>query len=76
MVCDDVRRIAYFFLDGQVAADELVDLEGHLKLCPSCDGRLLLHRRLRAFVRDRLRPLTAPVSLRDRIHAALRSARA
>ena len=55
MVCDDVRRIAYFFLDEQLETTKHKDIEGHLTDCPGCDGRIKIHRRLRAFVRARLR---------------------
>lgn len=71
MVCDDVRRIAYFFLDGQLGENRHTDLQGHVQACPSCDGRLTIHRRLREFIRRRLAPVTAPPPLRDRIRNAI-----
>jgi mycothiol system anti-sigma-R factor len=71
MVCDDVRRIAYFFLDGQLGATKQTDLRGHLEACPSCDGRLTFHRRMREFIRRRLSPMNAPSPLRDRIRNAI-----
>lgn len=75
MVCDDVRRIAYFFLDGQLEAPKRGDIEGHLTACPECGGRVTIHRRLRAFVRSRLRIIPAPARLRERLHSAIASAR-
>ena len=73
MVCDDVRRIAYFFLDEQLETTKHKVIEGHLTDCPGCDGRMKIHRRLRAFVRARLRAMPAPSRLRERIHSALAS---
>lgn len=72
MVCDDVRRIAYFFLDDQLGDQKRVDLEHHLHACRSCDDRLTIHRRLRMFIRTRLQRVDAPGGLRERIHSALR----
>lgn len=71
MVCDDVRRIAYFFLDEQLGDQKRVALEHHLHACPSCDGRVTIHRRIRAFLRSRLQRIEAPGRLRERIHSAL-----
>lgn len=71
MVCDDVRRIAYFFLDGQLGERKNVDFQGHLKACPTCDGRIVFHKRMRELIRRRLKPIVAPGTLRERIHAAL-----
>ncbi|MGH9456483.1 MAG: anti-sigma factor family protein [Thermoanaerobaculia bacterium] len=71
MVCDDVRRIAYFFLDGELGEQKQRDMENHLTACHSCDGRVVIHRRFRAFIRHRLSRLHAPPTLRDRIHSAL-----
>ncbi len=71
MVCDDVKRIAYFFLDGQIEATKQGDIEGHLTACPECDGRITIHRRLRAFVRSRLRIVPAPSRLRERLHSVI-----
>ncbi len=75
MVCDDVRRIAYFFLDGQLEAAKRGDLEGHLTACPDCDCRVTIHRRFRAFVRARLRAIPAPPRLRERLHSAIAAPR-
>jgi anti-sigma factor (TIGR02949 family) len=75
MVCDDVKRIAYFFLDGQLETAKRGDMEGHLGACPDCDGRVTIHRRLRSFVRARLRAIPAPTRLRERLHSVLSAPR-
>jgi putative zinc finger protein len=36
MVCGEVRRIVYFFLDGQLGARVQKDVTTHLSLCPDC----------------------------------------
>lgn len=75
MVCDDVRRIAYFFLDEQLETSKQGAIAGHLTDCPDCDGRIKIHRRLRAFVRSRLRAIPAPSRLRERIHSVIAAPR-
>lgn len=71
MVCDDVKRIAYFFLDGQLGERKREDLQGHIRLCPTCDHRVSFHRRMRQFLARRLARVSAPRTLRERIHRAL-----
>jgi mycothiol system anti-sigma-R factor len=76
MQCDDVKRSAYFFLDGSLSEARRQDLETHLSTCADCDARILIHRRLRRMVRCRLPDLTAPDSLRTRLSRSLRFAAA
>jgi mycothiol system anti-sigma-R factor len=73
MLCDDVKRTAYFFLDGSMGDRKRHDLEIHLTLCPDCEARVTIHRRIRGFLRKRLAPLGAPDTLRIRISQSLRS---
>jgi mycothiol system anti-sigma-R factor len=74
MLCDDVKRFVYFFLDGSLADGRKHELELHLKACPDCEMRIVVQRRLRVFVRTRLSPVSAPSSLRARLSAAIRAA--
>lgn len=74
MVCDDVKRVVYFFLDDQLGEGKREDFRVHLKACRDCDDRVTVHKRMRDFVRRRLQPLRAPGELRSRIHEALRRA--
>jgi anti-sigma factor (TIGR02949 family) len=71
MVCDDVQRVVYFFLDGELTESQARNLGDHFSLCPNCEERLLIQQRLRIFIRKRLPQRPAPVSLRDRIAAAV-----
>jgi mycothiol system anti-sigma-R factor len=73
MVCDDVKRAVYFFLDGSLAAPKQHDFTEHLSLCPDCDRRTRVHRRLRIFVLARLKPESAPDRLKQRLARAFRA---
>lgn len=72
MLCDDVKRFAYFFLDGSLGHHKQADLEIHVSLCHDCEIRIIVHRKLRAFVRRRLTPMTAPERLRSRLAESIR----
>jgi mycothiol system anti-sigma-R factor len=74
MLCDEYRRVVYFFLDGSLGQRKLVELETHLEICHDCEARTAIHRRLRAFVRKRLAPLSAPEHLKVRVVQSLRVA--
>ncbi len=67
MVCDDVKRVVYFYLDGVLGEKKHSDLTSHLKECPDCDDRVLIHTRLRNFIRRRLGRLTAPQTLQVKL---------
>lgn len=73
MGCDDVKRIIYFFLDGTLKADRLADISQHLTLCPECDKRARIQKRLRDFVQRRLAPVPAPEHLKIRLTRTLRA---
>jgi mycothiol system anti-sigma-R factor len=72
MLCDDVKRVVYFFLDGSLGSQKRTDLETHLGHCPDCEVRIVVQRRLREFVRARLTPLQAPDHLRVRLTETIR----
>lgn len=73
MLCREVKRVAYFFLDGTLNAKQKRDFSKHLKLCPDCEKRTTIHRRIRNFIRKRLARLTAPRSLKQRLTRSLRA---
>ena len=68
--CDDLKRIAYFFLDGELADEDCKTIQSHLDGCPPCCDRILIHRRFRLFLRQRLVAQPAPEELRQRIRAS------
>ena len=75
MVCDDVKRIVYFYLDGQVGEQKKGAITSHLKGCRNCDDRVEISRRLRLFIAKRLGPHSAPARLRTRIQEGFASLR-
>ena len=75
MVCDDVRRVAYFFLDGTLGDSKKAAIERHLEMCDDCDTRIRFHHRMRLFLRRRLSRVDAPASFRERLGASLQGMR-
>jgi mycothiol system anti-sigma-R factor len=71
MLCNEVKRFVYFFLDGALNEEKAATLQKHIDDCPGCCDRVAVHRRLRVFLRARLCIETAPESLRARVHAGL-----
>jgi mycothiol system anti-sigma-R factor len=73
MRCNDVKRVVYFFLDGTLDATRQKDFSKHLNLCPECEARTTIHRRIRLFLKKRLAPLSAPRRLKQRLTRSLRA---
>ena len=76
MLCDDVRRALYFFLDGSLAEQKQRDFRAHLIDCPNCDTRTKVQLRIRRFVLARLSPEPAPERLKTRLARSIRAFRA
>jgi anti-sigma factor RsiW len=78
MLCSDVKRVVYFFLDGSLADLKQRDFTSHLNLCPDCEARTAFHRRLRTFLQQRLERLNAgaPERLKLRLTRSIRAFRA
>jgi mycothiol system anti-sigma-R factor len=74
MLCEDVRRVVYFFLDDSLSSRKRQDIEIHLSDCHGCETRISIQRRLRSFLRSRLSPQPAPEHLRIRVSQSIRSA--
>jgi mycothiol system anti-sigma-R factor len=73
MLCDDVKRVVYFFLDGTLGERRKEELNAHLSLCPDCEQRTTVHRRLRSFVQRRLERMCAPDRFKTRLSRSLRA---
>ena len=73
MLCDDVKRVVYFFLDGSLGHQKQHAFEIHLSNCPDCEIRIVVQRKLRSFVRRRLTPVAAPETLRIKLTRSLRT---
>jgi mycothiol system anti-sigma-R factor len=77
MLCREVKRFVYFFLDGSLGDSQRRDLDSHIKLCPDCETRLRVQSRLRHFVHSRFARLTAnaPERLKRRLERSIRAFR-
>lgn len=73
MLCHDVERVVYFFLDGTLDERRQNDFQHHLDVCADCETRTIFHRRIRVFVKRRLAPLCAPSRLKQRLTRSLRA---
>ena len=73
MICDDVKRVAYFFLDGNLGERKQIDFKIHVSICPECEQRVSIHRRLRLFICKRLSRDSAPQRLRQRLARSFRA---
>ncbi len=73
MLCDDVKRAVYFYLDGALDDRRNDDFRTHLDDCPGCDQRMMVHRRVREFVRHRLSQIAAPERFKVRLTRSLRA---
>lgn len=75
MLCRDVKRAVYFFLDGSLSEKANREYNQHLNLCPDCESRTKLHRRIRTFLHDRFNKLssTAPERLKLRLARSIRA---
>ncbi|HVS31942.1 MAG TPA: zf-HC2 domain-containing protein [Thermoanaerobaculia bacterium] len=76
MLCRDIQRVVYFFLDGALGENKKQDYSNHLSLCPDCQARTKFHSRIRAFVQSRLARITAPDRLKMRLTRSIRAFRA
>ncbi|HEX8154936.1 MAG TPA: zf-HC2 domain-containing protein [Thermoanaerobaculia bacterium] len=76
MLCDDVKRVVYFFLDGSLGANKQTDFNSHLSSCPDCERRTQVSKRLREFVRRRVDRISAPDHLKVRLTRSIRAFRA
>ncbi|GAC1433379.1 MAG: hypothetical protein NVSMB68_05900 [Thermoanaerobaculia bacterium] len=77
MLCHDVKRVVYFFLDGSLGEEKRKDLSSHLSLCPDCERRMRVQERLRTFVQSRFARLAtvAPDRFKMRLTRSIRAFR-
>ena len=76
MICAETEIMLHALLDGELDAGHALEVETHLATCPRCAAQLRAYRELQqAMPAGQLR-LTAPMSLRRRVEAALPSPRA
>ncbi|HEY3057048.1 MAG TPA: zf-HC2 domain-containing protein [Thermoanaerobaculia bacterium] len=77
MLCRDVKRVVYFFLDGSLGETTRQDLKSHLSLCPDCERRMRVQQALRNFLMARFARLSAaaPPRLKTRLTRSIRAFR-
>ena len=73
MVCDEVKRVLYFFLDGALGDNKRQGVNDHLTLCPDCERRSRVHRKLRELVKRRLERIPASDRFKVRLSRTLRA---
>jgi hypothetical protein len=72
--CEVAIQELFAYIDRALAGAAVDELEEQLGHCLECCDQLAFTRRLDWFVRDRLRRVTAPAGLEDRIRRTLRRA--
>jgi mycothiol system anti-sigma-R factor len=72
MRCEEVRPRLDAYLDGELAAEEQVQLREHLAGCGDCGPEVAVLERLREGIRQSAPIYRAPEALRSRIRFALR----
>jgi anti-sigma factor (TIGR02949 family) len=69
--CADIDTLVHTYLDGELAAHDLEDLELHIAGCAACKARVDDELQFRAELRQKLAPPRAPDLLRARVSALL-----
>jgi len=73
MTCAEAENLLHALLDGELDAEHVREVEGHLAACSRCSTQLGEYRAMREAISAADMGLAAPVSLRRRIEAALPS---
>jgi hypothetical protein len=77
MLCQDAKRVVYFFLDGSLGEKTKSEFHNHVTICPDCESRTTLHKRLRSFIQGRFSRLStvAPERFKLRLTRSIRAFR-
>ena len=76
MLCDDAQELITALIDGELAADEQLAIEAHLKICETCRGAFTAERRLKQQIKLAGGDVVAPALLRQAIQARVAGQRA
>lgn len=74
MSCQETQKLLDGYLNGEVDLVRNLEIEGHLKECPSCSQVLESHQALRAAIRTSVPYFKAPAELQKRIRSVVRKA--
>jgi mycothiol system anti-sigma-R factor len=69
--CNDVKARIFPYVDGELGAESLAEVEAHLATCESCSRLAGLELRFQAAYTRRLTPRPAPERVRERVKALL-----
>jgi mycothiol system anti-sigma-R factor len=72
--CEDTKKLMDGYLDGELDLVRNLEIEGHLRECPSCSRVYESHQGLRAAIRTHAPYSKAPAELQKRIRSAIRKA--
>lgn len=76
MICQDLERFLYPYLDGEFQAEERLEVEAHLSRCPACAQRVhteaQMREALRRAARHAVQSSRAPEALRASIQLGVR----
>jgi anti-sigma factor (TIGR02949 family) len=75
MDCETLSRYLDLYLDGELAVEERVEVEAHVRGCDACRRIVTGEARFRAVLRQQLLSVRAPGSLREAVHERLASRR-
>jgi mycothiol system anti-sigma-R factor len=67
MNCGEFAKVTSLYLDGEFDATERAEVNEHLAQCDECRAMVESEHRFRQTLRDKLKPVTAPGYLRQRI---------
>ena len=71
MTCRDVQRSVHAFIDAELEAKQIIQLEAHLSECAECRRLVEFERWFKGELRRSVGPALAPTELPDRIRVAL-----
>lgn len=73
--CRPVSHLVQAYLDGELSAPQMLDVEKHTQSCSTCAERIMLDRAMRASVRREVRSHAPDTSFRNRVAASLTAER-
>lgn len=74
ITCSEAMQQFFAYLDRVLSGEPLEALEAHLEECLACCDQLQFTRKLDAFVKERVRSISMPPALEERLKSALRRA--